>query len=89
MKRAASDFSLTLDGKTYKIVVDGNSVLVDGQPFVVGFDGDQVLVDGTAFDASLDAGGAQAVVGGIVYDLEVKGLGPKQLPALRPAKGRS
>jgi pyruvate carboxylase subunit B len=74
------EFSLTLDGTTYKIVVDGNSVLVNGQPFVVGFEDDRVLVDGTPYEVTLDA--TQAVVGGIAYELGVEGLeeeaaGPK------------
>ena len=43
MKR---EFSLSLDGTAYKIIVDGNSILVNGQPFVIGFEDDQVLVDG-------------------------------------------
>lgn len=69
MKR---EFSLTLDGTTYKIEVDGNSFLIDGQPFVVGFEGERVLVDGVPYDVAL--GGDRAVVGGIAYDLSVKGL---------------
>lgn len=69
MKR---EFSLSLDGTTYRIVVDGNSVLVNGQPFVVGFEDDRVLVDGTPYDVLLE--GDQAVVGGIAYDLSVQGL---------------
>lgn len=66
------EFSLTLDGTTYKIVVDGNSILVNGQPFVVGFEEDRVLVDGSPYEVTLDA--SQAVVGGIAYDLGVEGL---------------
>ncbi len=66
------EFSLTLDGTTYKIVVDGNSILVNGQPFVVGFENDRVLVDGTPYDVKVE--GNQAVVSGIAYDLNVEGL---------------
>jgi biotin carboxyl carrier protein len=66
------EFSLTLDGTTYKIVVDGNSFLVNGQPFVIGFEQDRVLVDGTPFDVALE--GDRAVVGGIAYSLSVEGL---------------
>jgi biotin carboxyl carrier protein len=74
------EFTLTLDGTTYKIVVDGNSILVNGQPFVVGFEEGRVLVDGTPYEVTLDE--SQAVVGGIAYDLGVEGLeeeavGPK------------
>ena len=66
------EFSLTLDGTTYKIIVDGNSVLVNGQPFVVGLEEDRVLVDGTPYIVTLEED--QVVVGGIAYDLAVKGL---------------
>jgi biotin carboxyl carrier protein len=80
------EFSLTLDGTAYKIVVEGNSILVNGQPFVVGFEeggpaypaggpaypAGRVLVDGTPYDVALEAD--RAVVGGITYDLVVEGL---------------
>jgi biotin carboxyl carrier protein len=74
------EFSLTLDGTTYKVVMDGNSILVNGQPFVVGFEEGRVLVDGTAYEVTLDEN--KAVVSGIAYDLGVEGLeeeavGPK------------
>jgi len=66
------EFSLTLDGTTYKVAVDGNSILVNGQPFIVGFEGERVLVDGTPYDVTL--AGDQATVGGIAYSLAVEGL---------------
>ena len=69
MKR---EFSLTLDGTTYKIAVDGNSILVNGQPFVAGFDGEQVLVNGAPYEIKLK--GDQVLVGGISYGLAVEGL---------------
>jgi biotin carboxyl carrier protein len=74
------EFSLTLDGTTYKVVIDGNSILVNGQPFVVGLEEDRVLVDGTPYDVTLEEN--QVVVGGIAYELGVKDLeeekaGPK------------
>jgi acetyl-CoA/propionyl-CoA carboxylase, biotin carboxylase, biotin carboxyl carrier protein len=74
------EFTLTLDGTAYKIVVDGNSVLVNGQPFVVGFEDAKVIVDGTPFDVEVENG--KATIGGIVYELAVEGLeeakaGPK------------
>jgi pyruvate carboxylase subunit B len=69
MKR---EFSLTLDGTVYKIVMDGNSVLVNGQPFVVGLEGERVLVDGAPYDVQLE--GKQVLVGGIAYSLDVAGL---------------
>jgi biotin carboxyl carrier protein len=88
------EFSLTLDGTTYKIVVDGNSFLVNGQPFVVGFDADaeKVLVDGTPYEVKLDAQAGKAVASGIAYDLLVEGLeeakaGPKAAAALVAGEG--
>jgi acetyl/propionyl-CoA carboxylase alpha subunit len=65
-------FSITLDGTTYNIVVDGNSILVNGQPFVAGLEKDRVLVDGAPYDVTLE--GDRVVVGGIAYDLVVTGL---------------
>ena len=76
------EFSLTLDSTTYKIVVDGNSILVNGQPFVVGFEDEKVLVDGTPYNVTLE--GDQAVVGGIAYSLSAEGLGKEK--ATRKAK---
>ena len=72
MKSKGMEFSLTLDGTAYKIVVDGNSVLVNGQPFVVGFEGDRVLVDGAPFEVILEDD--RAVVWGIAYAMGVEGL---------------
>jgi pyruvate carboxylase subunit B len=69
------EFSLTLDGTTYKIVTDGNSILVNGQPFVVGYDGGRVLVDSVPYEVKLDAAAGQVVVSGIAHDLSVEGLG--------------
>jgi len=66
------NFILTLDGTTYNIVVDGNSILVNGQPFVVGQEGDRVLVDGTPYEITLEED--RVVAAGISYDLSVKGL---------------
>jgi len=72
MTGATTEFSLMLDGTTYKIVVDGNSILVNGHPFVIGFEQDRVLVDGTSYEVKLEAD--RATVGGIAYELSVQGL---------------
>ena len=72
MKRASTEFSLTLDGITYKIVVEGNSILVNDHPFVIGFEQDRVLVNGTSYDVALEAD--RAVVGGIAYNLAIQGM---------------
>lgn len=72
MRDKPRQFSLTLDGTTHKISVDGNSFLVNGQAFVVGFDEERVLVDGTPYDVMLK--GDQVMVGGIAYGYAVEGL---------------
>jgi acetyl-CoA/propionyl-CoA carboxylase biotin carboxyl carrier protein len=84
------EFTLTLDGIPYKIVVDGNSILVNGQPFVAGFEEDRVIVDGTPFDVSLEGG--KAIISGIAYELEVDGLeetraSPKAASAVAASEG--
>lgn len=66
------EFTLTLDGVTYKVVADGNTILINGQPFVIGLDGEKVLVDGAPYDVKVENG--RAVVGGISYGLAVEGL---------------
>jgi len=73
MSALANEFSITLDGTAYKVVVDGNSVLVNGRPFVVGFEGDKVLVDGTPYEVQLEE--SRVLVAGISHDLQVDGLG--------------
>jgi biotin carboxyl carrier protein len=90
MTRGTTEFSMALDGKTYKIVVEGNSILVDGQPFVVGLEGDRVLVDGTPYEVTLEANGA--IVDGITYEydvegLEVTGTGPAASSAIVAGEG--
>lgn len=80
------EFALSLDGTTYKVVVDGNSVLVNGIPFVIGFEPEEgrVLVDGVAYDLELDEQGTRVLVGGIAYDLSVEGL-EQSRPGRKPA----
>ena len=70
------EFSLTLDGTTYKVVVDGNSILVNGIPFVIGFEPEdgRILVDGVAYELDLNDQGDRVLVRGIAHDLRVEGL---------------
>jgi biotin carboxyl carrier protein len=80
MSRGTTEFHLSLDDVTYKIVVDGNSILVNGQPFVVGFEDDRVIVDGEPYDVLLE--GDRVMLDGIAHNLVVEGLeeeraGPK------------
>jgi biotin carboxyl carrier protein len=73
MKR---EFSLTLDGTTYKINIDGNSVLVNGIPFVIGLKPEDgaVLVDGVAYELEMNDQGDRVLERGIAHDLSVEGL---------------
>jgi biotin carboxyl carrier protein len=78
--------TLTVDGKSYRVVVDANTILVDGHPFVAGFDADtgRVLVDGTAYEVTVDGEMSQAVVGGIAHSLSVDGV---EEARTRPERG--
>ena len=72
MRGVTTEFTLKLDDTSYKVVVDGNSILVNGQPFVVGFEDDRVIVDGEPYDVTLEDD--RAVVSGIAHALQVEGL---------------
>ncbi|MFN2226712.1 MAG: biotin/lipoyl-containing protein [Anaerolineae bacterium] len=95
-QQRSQEFTLTLDGVSYKITMDGNSVLVNGQPFVVGLDeagtaeeeNVRVLVDGVPYDLGLSPAGDRVTAGGIAYDLKVEGLEREQ-PGARAAGGRA
>jgi len=84
MKR---EFSVTLDGVTYKVSVDSNTVLVNGQPFSVGLEAgtDRVVVNGTPYDVKLERQAGRAVIGGIGYSLAVEGLEAEAQRAVRRA----
>jgi biotin carboxyl carrier protein len=81
------EFSLTLDGTTYKIVVDGNSILVNNQPFVVGCEEGRVLVNGVAYDVRLQED--RVIAGGIAYELAVEGLEGEKATWGTPAAART
>ncbi len=70
MKR---EFTLTLEGIEYPVLVEGGTITVNGCPFTVEVTDDgTVLVDGIAYDATLE--GETATVGGQPYTVEVSGL---------------
>ncbi len=67
------EFTLTLDGVEYPVVVEGNTITVNGRPFTVEVTGDgTVLVDGIACTVALEEG--QAQVEGKSYAWQVHGL---------------
>jgi biotin carboxyl carrier protein len=90
------EFTLTLDGVSYKVTMNGNSVLVNGQPFVVGLEeagrleeeNVRVLVDGIPYNLGLSPEGDRVTAGGIAYDLKVEGLDREQ-PVPRAAGSRA
>jgi pyruvate carboxylase subunit B len=90
MTQGATEFSLALDGTTYKITAEGNSILVNGQPFVVGLEDDRVLVDGSPYEIALETD--RVMVNGITYELGVEGLaeataGPAAAPTAEASEG--
>lgn len=70
MKR---EFTLTLEGMEYPVLVEGDTITVNGRPFSVEIaDDGMVLVDGIAYDATLE--GETATVSGESYAVQVSGL---------------
>jgi biotin carboxyl carrier protein len=70
MKR---EFTLTLEGIEYPVLVEGDTITVNGRPFTVEVtDGGAVLVDGIAYDVTME--GETATVGGESYAVQVSGL---------------
>jgi len=70
MKR---EFTLTLEGIEYPVLVEGDTITVNGRPFTVEVTDDgTVLVDGIAYDVTLE--GETAMVSGESYAVQVSGL---------------
>jgi biotin carboxyl carrier protein len=70
MKR---EFTLTLEGIEYPVLVEGDTITVNGRPFTVEVTDDgAVLVDGIAYDVTLE--GETAIVSGESYAVQVSGL---------------
>ncbi len=70
MKR---EFTLTLEGIEYPVMVEGDTITVNGRPFTVEVTDDgAVLVDGIAYDVALE--GETAIVSGESYAVQVSGL---------------
>lgn len=85
MKR---EFTLTLEGIEYPVLVEGDTITVNGRPFTVEVTDDgTVLVDGIAYDVTLE--GDTATVGGESYRVHVRGLGTAPVSALPEAPGRA
>lgn len=77
MKR---EFTLTIDGVTYPVVAEGDTITVNGRPFKVEVAEDgSVFVDGIAYEAVLE--GETAIVGGESHTVQVGGLTLAVAPA--------
>ncbi|MBN1314277.1 MAG: hypothetical protein JXA42_02375 [Anaerolineales bacterium] len=72
------EFALTVDGKQFKIEMQGNSLLVDGTPYVIGYDKGVLTVDGITYEVSL--GEDIALVDGQEYRIEAAGMQVKAEP---------
>jgi biotin carboxyl carrier protein len=67
------EFTLTLEGIGYPVLVEGNTITINGRPFTVEVtEDDTVLVDGIAYDVALE--GETATVGGESYAVQASGL---------------
>lgn len=67
------EFTLTLDGVEYPVVVEGNTITVNGRPFTVEVaDDGTVLVDGIAYTVALEEN--QARVEGKLYTWRASGV---------------
>jgi len=91
MKR---DFTLSLDGVPYSVVVDGDTITVNGRPFQVEIEEDRLLVDGVVHDITLD--GETVSVAGETHIVAVQGLGAtpgsasaSRSPSASPLEGGS
>jgi biotin carboxyl carrier protein len=70
MKR---EFTLTLQGIEYPVLVEDDTITVNGRPFTVEITDDgAVLVDGITYDVALE--GEAAIVSGESHALQVSGL---------------
>ncbi|HID64677.1 MAG TPA: biotin/lipoyl-binding protein [Anaerolineae bacterium] len=75
----SKQFTLTVEGTTYEVEVEGETVMVNGRPFTVTLDGNRAEVNGTSYEVELQ--GDQATVNGIAYALQIREEGE------RPGKG--
>jgi len=70
MKR---EFTITLEGIEYPVVVEGDTITINGRPFTVEVaDEGTVFVDGIAYEVTLE--GERATVSGESYTVQVSGL---------------
>ncbi len=73
MAEVKREFTIELDGVTYPVVAEGQTITVNGRPFTVEVTDDgAVLVDGIVYDVTFD--GEAATVDGTQYPVQVSGL---------------
>jgi biotin carboxyl carrier protein len=66
----SKQFTLTVEGTTYEVEVEGETVMVNGRPFTVTLDGHRAEVNSTTYKVELQ--GDQATVNGIAYAFQVQ-----------------
>ena len=67
------EFTITLNGVEYPVVVEGDTITVNGRPFTVEVaDDGTVYVDGIAYEVAVEE--KQATIDGTTYEYEVHGL---------------
>lgn len=66
----SQQFTLTIEGTTYEVEIEGETVMVNGRPFNVTLDGNRVQVNGTGYEVELQ--GDQATVNGIAYAFQAQ-----------------
>jgi len=67
------EFTITLNGVEYPVVVEGETITVNGRPFTVEVaDDGTVYVDGIAYEVAVEE--KRATVEGTTYEYDVRGL---------------
>jgi biotin carboxyl carrier protein len=66
----SQQFTLTIEGTTYEVGIEGETVMVNGRPFTVTLDGNKAEVNGASYEVELQ--GDQATVNGIAYVLHIQ-----------------
>jgi biotin carboxyl carrier protein len=66
----SKQLTLTVEGTTYEVEVEGETVMVNGRSFAVTLDGNRAEVNNVTYEAELQ--GDQATVNGVAYAFQVQ-----------------
>jgi biotin carboxyl carrier protein len=67
----SKQLTLTVEGTTYEVEVEGETVMVNGRSFTVTLDGNRAEVNSVTYEAELQ--GDQATVNGVAYAFQIQG----------------